>query len=61
MKSRLHHAPRNDPNKCVRMTYAPFAMKRLPTEEADKLVNGGMAVFVSRTEWKNRVEQKKAA
>jgi hypothetical protein len=61
-KGDRHRAPRQDTMKCVRTTYAPFKILRLPNKKAGKEVAGGMARYVPKKDWKaQRAEQKKAA
>lgn len=58
MKSRLHHAPRNDSCKCVR-TKDSIVM-RMPTEMADIQVKAGYAVYVPKKEWKAQLAAQRA-
>lgn len=65
MKSRLHHAPRNDSCKCVRAKDG--IVMRMPTDMADVQVKSGYAVYVPKKEWKAQraaqlaAQEKKAA
>lgn len=60
MKSRLHHAPRNDPIKCVRLNDGKVI--RVSTDEGEDIVRANRGRFVPKSEWKAQERgEKKAA
>jgi hypothetical protein len=56
MKSKRHRSPRVDTRKCIRRTYAPCEIVRVRNEEAARLVRGGMAVYITKKQYRGRVE-----
>lgn len=59
MKSRLHHAPRNDPMKCVQRRDGKVL--RVRTEAADDMVATGDFKFVPKSAWKAQEHKEKKA
>lgn len=38
--------------KCIRRTYSPFSIVRVSNKAAAQEVQNGMAVYISKSEWK---------
>ena len=67
MKSRLHHSPKIETSKCVRLKDGTGIILRMPNEQARLQVSTGFAVYVPKKEWKAQLaeyhanQEKKAA